>query len=150
MNCERIQELILTDYSDGRLSDKWMKEIDSHLATCPSCAALALQMKRIVVEPLRDVKRYSPNPGVWINVNEAIREKQEVRIPWSVALRPAFFALSTFVILGVLILQYQGEQVKPQAKQQSGGESYMTALLDGETTATTGDAVTNSIETYFL
>ncbi|MFA6078733.1 MAG: zf-HC2 domain-containing protein [Candidatus Omnitrophota bacterium] len=45
MKCKRINKLILTDYIDGNLRGDDLKEVELHLGSCPSCRALAQDLR---------------------------------------------------------------------------------------------------------
>ena len=45
MNCKRMENLILTDYIDGNLKARALEELGLHLRSCPSCNALAKELR---------------------------------------------------------------------------------------------------------
>lgn len=71
MNCKRTEELILTDYSDGRLEGSALKEVEEHIASCDACRALAETVAsagRILSAGLRE----EAPEGVWRGVKAVI------------------------------------------------------------------------------
>ena len=40
MRCTKIQDLLFTDYLDGRLSSAVKEKIDDHIKVCPDCREL--------------------------------------------------------------------------------------------------------------
>ena len=37
MDCKMMEEAILTDYTDGKLTGRSLKEVEAHLASCSRC-----------------------------------------------------------------------------------------------------------------
>jgi len=64
MNCEKVRELLLTDYADGEIEEVERKEVDKHLEACPRCTEFnsALQQVR---EPFRKAGRVDVPEEVW-------------------------------------------------------------------------------------
>lgn len=56
MKCERIQEIILTDYLDQELDSRYTKEIELHLADCPSCREFLAISRQTTAEPFAMLK----------------------------------------------------------------------------------------------
>jgi len=59
MNCEKIKDLILTDYSDGRLNEKLQKHIAEHLNSCGQCREFAQALQKTSIEPFRKAQKIS-------------------------------------------------------------------------------------------
>ncbi len=72
MNCKKIRELILTDYTDNRLDEKTRKNLDEHLAACPGCASLATSVKKYAIEPFKKAVSLDPPERLWDNIRAAI------------------------------------------------------------------------------
>ena len=53
MNCKLVQELVLTDYSDGQLSAARMRKVDNHLMHCLACRTLFEKVRKNVIDPLK-------------------------------------------------------------------------------------------------
>jgi anti-sigma factor RsiW len=94
----------LETYLDGELSTHDMRELDSHLRTCPSCAAdvLALvQTKRAVHSA---GKRYSPSPEFRDRIRKTIAAKPQrspVRLWLAAASAFALLLIAGFVTVSV-------------------------------------------------
>ena len=56
MRCERIQELLLTDYTDTEASEALRGEVAEHLASCASCRAFARTVSEKAVMPFKTVR----------------------------------------------------------------------------------------------
>ncbi|HXE81592.1 MAG TPA: zf-HC2 domain-containing protein [Vicinamibacterales bacterium] len=72
MSCERYLDTI-NAYVDGTLDVVERREIEDHLAACPSCAALATDLARVKQLAL-SLERRTPPPGLWDRIERATRE----------------------------------------------------------------------------
>ncbi len=116
MKCDKIQQLILTDYTDGELNEIDSAFVDKHLETCRECRALAektnaLSLSNALVE--------KPSDQLWQNIKNGIQD-DEVREPlweklrealrYAPPLRSPVFALATVAMLmiasGFLLRSY--------------------------------------------
>ncbi|MBM4128995.1 MAG: zf-HC2 domain-containing protein, partial [Nitrospira sp.] len=61
MNCEKIQELILTDYLDGEIDKRQEEFIKQHLATCIGCQEFLSIAQKTVVEPFLNAGKVTPD-----------------------------------------------------------------------------------------
>lgn len=78
MNCERIQELILTDYADDRLPEDQKLQLEAHLAGCAHCREFAQAVTQKVLKPFSQVERLSPPESVWNKIKEEITQEEPV------------------------------------------------------------------------
>jgi anti-sigma factor RsiW len=156
MNCERIQELLLTDYSDGQLSADQRKSIDGHLSRCPQCAAFADAVRVTVVDPFIKAERLKPSVSVWEGIRESILTQEEKTTVWerirSLVLLPRpvmAFAAALIVVLGVSTFTRFHLQQEAYVKEQV---EYLDSLTDvpGELTFNNGDGFDTPVEHYFL
>jgi predicted anti-sigma-YlaC factor YlaD len=79
MNCERIQELILTDYLDGEMDEEQKKVIVHHVANCVDCQNFMMAAKKTVNEPFSNVEIINPDEFLWYKIKgmiEAEKQKQ--------------------------------------------------------------------------
>ena len=67
MNCKRMEKLILTDYIDGNLKGRALEDVELHLKSCPSCRALAQDL-RAAGKLFRAVGQEATPSGVWHNI----------------------------------------------------------------------------------
>ena len=80
MNCEKIKELILTDYIDNQMSRQEKMRLDMHLARCQGCKEFLETVKNTVIEPFADAKELVPPEFIWQRIKETIiSERQETR-----------------------------------------------------------------------
>ncbi len=77
MNCKSIQELLLTDYVDGEMSDSERKIIDDHLKSCQKCEEFALLAKKVGVDSFSDTERVSPSENVWQRIKMQVSSSSE-------------------------------------------------------------------------
>lgn len=112
MDCKEMEEIILTDYTDGRLSGSELKEVEGHLAICAKCRTLANEALAIG-GILREAGRHEAPAAVWEKIRSelgtsSVRKTSPRRVQdWLQSvffrLRPAVVALAT-VAVALLIL----------------------------------------------
>ena len=137
MRCERMQELLLTDYIDGELDEKLRRDVDEHVHLCASCR----ELKRAILERSDQTRKAAvveePPAYVWERLKakilaepvarrgvlsgaaDSIKEAFSVlaRIP-----RPALaFAASALVIMAFLV-------ARPSA--DAGVNAYLAEQMD--------------------
>lgn len=112
MECKRIEEIILTDYTDGKLSGQMFKDVEAHLASCSRCRALASELVRLRTD-LRKAGRMTPPSRVWETVRAGVAGEpaggvfaqnflRSVRL-LSVRLRPAVVAATAAALILVVL-----------------------------------------------
>ena len=158
-NCKLIQELILTDYTDGQANSFIKDQVERHLLECPACQAFALEVKETLVKPFERVHPKQVPASVWINIKEEINQQPVVQEESSLERIKAWAnsltlprivpvlvscALILFVSSSILIDQ----QVK-QAKDQEAGADVSFVLASLDNVSETNDFGT-PIEKYFL
>ena len=72
MNCEKIKELILTDFSDNRLDEKVKKQVNAHLNSCVGCREFAQSVNKIAIDPLKRAEQENPPDYLWYRIKERI------------------------------------------------------------------------------
>ncbi len=77
MDCKKIKELILTNYSDGEIDAGSRKEVETHLAACTACRQLADALRKTAIEPFKKVEAAKPPDVVWYRIKEAIISGQQ-------------------------------------------------------------------------
>jgi len=76
MSCEKIKELIMTDYIDGQLGTKSAKGVQEHLRTCSRCRQFELGLLK-AIEPFKNLKETAPPDFLWEKIKENITETQQ-------------------------------------------------------------------------
>lgn len=77
MKCKEIQELIMTDYIDGEMSDELYKEVKKHVDGCVQCKQFEQTVRQTAVEPFKKAPIVTPPESVWINIKDTIQHEQE-------------------------------------------------------------------------
>ena len=72
MKCDKIRELLLTDYLDGEADAGVCRLIDAHLTECAFCREYAEMAKSAVHEAFETSERLEVPPQVWENVRARI------------------------------------------------------------------------------
>ena len=81
MRCERIQELLLTDYTDTEASEALRGEVAEHLASCASCRAFARTVSEKAVMPFKTVRPEEPPSYIWQRIRESVVSVPAKRSP---------------------------------------------------------------------
>jgi len=159
MNCERIEELILTDYLDGQLSAEQKKNIDVHLSRCPNCQAYLRAAQKVAFEPFANVEKLEPPESVWLGIQETIlaqQEKQNFLVHVWDNIKPILFPKPVFALATVAMLIVAGTalvQLKTgqQANAKENGE-YLESLTEvpGALSLNDGKGFETTVEQYFL
>ncbi|MFH1655667.1 MAG: hypothetical protein ABH954_03550 [Candidatus Omnitrophota bacterium] len=76
MNCEKIKDLILTDFSDGRLNEKLQKHISEHLNSCKNCQEFAQAVQKMTIEPFKKAKRTLAPEYLWQRIKDKISAQE--------------------------------------------------------------------------
>lgn len=76
MKCERIKEIIATDYIDGQLDEKLKRQVQAHLGICSQCLAYEESLRKVAVEPFKNLEELSPPDFVWERIRVNIEEGQ--------------------------------------------------------------------------
>lgn len=71
MDCKKIEEVILTDYIDGKVTGTRLKDIEAHLASCTRCRSLASSLAAVSAE-LQKTKRMEPPSEVWEKIRAEV------------------------------------------------------------------------------
>lgn len=139
MNCERIQELILTDYLDGVLENNVRKELEIHLANCPQCLDFAKVARKTAFESFERASKADPPEQVWARIEERIRENyapSHIEAPsWLENLKSLFFlprpALALAAVLVLFVMAGTIDQIKPRPKALSQSSvEYIVSLVE--------------------
>ena len=166
MNCERIQELILTDYLDKELNPSTAAQVEAHLSFCTECKEF-LNAAKQTVSPLSFApKQEFDQEKVWQNIKEQIEsEHQPVvlsnpisdfisKLKESIVMpRPALlFSVLTVVVLTTTVFVRSVHHVDTNKSGANSTDSSLVYIVDdlaenlGEDNADYG----TSIEEYFL
>ncbi len=115
MDCKKAEEVIFTDYIDGRILDEvLLNEVEVHLASCSHCRDLERELKSLRAG-FKGMPRMEPPREVWNRIRSKIEKPQaHMAFPGiilrsiprlSFRIRPAFVAAAaTVAILALLLL----------------------------------------------
>jgi len=166
MNCQRVEELVLTDYIDGRMGDQFKGLIDQHLGECPACQELLDAVKRDVVGPLSNTPRLVAGEALWSQIREAVAQEERLRI--EKAITPGFweklrstvfiprpaFAIVTIVSMFFIFSSTPHLFLNSPLPKVNGGDqlAYLSPLIEetGDVTDNNGNEPQTPIEQYFL
>jgi len=81
MDCNKIRELLLTDYVDNELGSGLKADVDSHLAACPLCAQFLKEVKSAARAPFENSPRATPPPEIWNRIQAEIEAGAPPRLP---------------------------------------------------------------------
>ena len=111
MKCEKVKELVLTDYVDGQLEMAEKARLEEHLKTCAGCHEFAQSVEKELVAPFAGLERPEVPPVVWQNIRTAIVPEEEPKQAWTAvirfleylkSLRPALLILAGVVFVFML------------------------------------------------
>lgn len=147
MNCERIKDLILTDYSDGQISAQGRKQVEDHTAHCASCRSLAQRVLKESVAPFQQLTPARCDDFVWQRIKQKLQEPQpppagvgvlDILGNFLYPFRPLAIAASLVFLLAIAPMMYSN--FTPQ-------QSYLTYVME---TDSGSDDITAGVEQYFL
>lgn len=138
MRCERIRELILTDYMDRALDEKITSEVDRHILSCAACREFKRVADEKAAQPFKAVQKVEAPSYIWERVKQKIAAESAERsgalagatdiirsMFWSLGRipRPAVaFAAAAVLIIAVLV-------ARPIAQTRAANE-YMAEQMD--------------------
>lgn len=76
MECEKIRELLLTDYLDKEADITVRTRVQKHLEACSACKRFEEEVRRTAVEPFRNAVKPQVPVSIWYAVREAIGQRQ--------------------------------------------------------------------------
>lgn len=134
MKCEKIREIILTDYLDGQLGRSGQEDIALHLSQCPACSAFALKAKQATIEPFAQHQPCEPPADLWQEIKSALGPKQERSAlkTWAENLlriifqpRPIFALSSTLAVILIGLVLIGSPQFFHRLANQRSAETYL-------------------------
>ena len=164
MQCERIHEILLTDYVDGELSAEKSKEVEAHLSSCSQCREFLAELRLLTEKAtFQRANESISQERVWQNIKGQIEEerapavvsnpfvgitswlKDILRLP-----KPAFalFAVTAVVLIVTVQTKLINRQEIIQPALLETQEYFDEDLLVSQTAD--GDGYGTDIEEYFL
>ena len=72
MKCKEIQDLMITDYLDDRLTSQQKTLIEAHLKECVACREFLAVVKKTVVAPFERSESHVPPESIWQRIQKAL------------------------------------------------------------------------------
>lgn len=77
MTCQDIQDLILTDYSDGEMELEAKKQIDGHIAGCQACKEFLTVSRPMINQPfINTTQTFEGQEKVWMKIKARIEQEK--------------------------------------------------------------------------
>ena len=165
MNCEKIKELILTDYIDNEMNDEERIRLNIHFANCHECKELFETAKNTVVKPFVNAKKIEMPGFIWHRVKQAIMAEEQKKlsfvpnilkklrsvfyIPRSALAMSTIMALVLIVVLTATLRFSNQESLETNREDQAEYSAYSIETPIGTVLNNDGGFGT-SVEKYFL
>lgn len=156
MRCRKIQDLIVTDYSDNEISPENKNLVEEHLANCSRCREYKTILTKFAIEPFRKIRTSKPSDSVWRRIKEAIEPENRFSLaPKFFYIPRPVFALATAMVLvlflGIFAKAYINKQEIARLHSQEQVE-YLTSLFRGNDYVSNSEGMSygTAIEEYFL
>ncbi|UCC95272.1 MAG: zf-HC2 domain-containing protein [Candidatus Omnitrophota bacterium] len=92
MKCRQVQELLMTDYSDGQISEELKTTVEEHVKLCKECQRFGELLQEEAIDPFKRVEKVRPPQSLWYKIKEAI----EVENRQQLATNPIIILLGKF------------------------------------------------------
>jgi len=76
MRCDKVKELLMTDYIDGELDGATEKLVRQHLESCVECRAFEAAVQKSAVKPLKAATQKRPPAYVWERIRREVYEEK--------------------------------------------------------------------------
>ena len=80
MRCERVQELLLTDYTDDRLDGALRREVAGHIKSCGVCRDFERAVREKAVAPLKRAEKMEPPAYIWERIRREVSAEKRPAI----------------------------------------------------------------------
>jgi len=165
MNCEKIQELILTDYLDGQMPERQKQCVEQHISGCFRCREFLKRARETAVEPFTHAGKDIPPEFIWFRVRESIiaeKERAACTVPGFLEkLKSRFQVFSPYPVIGMVIMvifiigivtqskMFTTARVKSDAQEQA---EYLVSMaeMSPENSMNEKTGFGTVIEEYFL
>ena len=158
MKCDKVRDILLTDYIDGEASQSVCIEIEKHLKVCKKCKEFYAAVKKEAVLPFAGAEDIAPPEEVWSNIQARITQKKmSFDIVEALKLfkerftmkKPALAMVYLFLFAVIVLSGVRYQQVYNYNLTKNYIEDQMIYLSDsnGETN---GNGFETSIEKVFL
>lgn len=158
MDCNRMKEIILTDYIDGRLNARELKDVEAHLASCKPCRAAASELLSLRAE-FGKSRREEPPSEVWERIRSEVERTPAATVfsqDFFRSLRPVFARLRPAITVAaaatlILIVLMVGRLMPPRgAINAPVGEDEILSIAALEENGSADYDFGTPEESYFL
>jgi predicted anti-sigma-YlaC factor YlaD len=77
MKCDKVRDILITDYIDGEASQSVCVEIEKHLKACKNCKEFYATVKKEAVLPFAGAEDIAPPEEVWNNIKVRITQERQ-------------------------------------------------------------------------
>lgn len=158
--CKNFEDILLTDYIDGELSQEKKREVEQHLLACSACRALATEIRENLLIPFEHVNRETVSKNVWLNIKERIEQENAPPQPiknflekfvgslLSPRLAPLLTSFVLIVLVGSVVFYNHQMNLRKDKEQRE----YLMSVLGAINTPsdTESDGSSTPLERYFL
>ena len=157
MKCNKVREILLSDYIDEEGGQEVRTAIDEHLKKCNTCGLFYSTLREKVVMPFKTLNPVKSSPRIWENVKEKVYGKRTMeamdlkeKLKDLIVFRAPVVAIASimlFVVLGIRYFQVHNYNlIKEYVEQQMVYLSH----LQGEEENGNGEGFGTSVEKYFF
>jgi len=157
MKCDKVKELLLTDYVDDEVSQEIRIKIEEHINGCDGCRDLYEAIKERTGMLSKALSPQEPPREVWENISARIYgEEEQVNISVRERIKELFFINKlVMAIVSIAIIAVMGTKVisiRNYNRTKNYVEQQMTAMLYLEENGEDEDIYDfdTGIEEYFL
>jgi len=159
MKCNKVRDILLTDYIDGELDRETSSRVEEHLSGCAACRTFYETVKARTEAPFRDAEDIKPPEGLWERIEAEIsRQNAPLQRPDLAEVLSSIFSLKKPVLAAVsilvLIAVFFGGSRYMQYRNYNLAKDYLdqqvSYLLGADENGENGNGFGTSIEEYFL
>jgi len=126
MNCNKIRDIIITDYVDNELDGRTREEIELHLSSCSACRTFKAALVSYISEPLRSAPVFTPPVALWYKVRSEIERLEDEKPVFIGTIISSLFpkwvniaAMASLVVITSLAGNILAHNIWVKASQQS-------------------------------
>ena len=166
MECNKVQDLILTDYIDNEMPQESKEDLERHLLSCPSCQKFKMLVKKFSLDPFEDCPSPEVPKEIWQNIQQKIPMQQKLSFTdffngflekvrlvffpkprWALALSASFLLI---MMLWVSIFSFNKRYELAQIEAQEQVEYSQYLMEFTETAQETSEGYGTDMEIFLL
>jgi len=151
MKCDKIRNIIKTDYIDNELDDLSKAEIERHIDSCNECRRFLQELKNTSINPLRNLQPSEKPDYIWNLVRDRVERREAPRISLLIFPRLAY-AVAIIFLFFTMGLFYHRFYKPDMTYESAGGYIEEHARLLADLSGSDSDSVNfdTRIERFFL